>query len=164
MSNHEHNRLLDEETIRDGLDHYRRELHDTHEYNAGTVDDMVAAKDAQWRGAQRRYVDRTLAALEKTPPARQTRAESRSGAVSPLAASMLDRDPERAARILSRAIEDALTEALPAYWRRRADVLAAVGTSWADAAALACRRHAALLDAERGGVSVLDVLTEGGTP
>ena len=32
------------------------------------------------------------------------------------------------------------------------------------AAALACRRHAALLDAERAGVSVLDVLAEGVTP
>lgn len=84
--------------------------------------------------------------------------------LSPTALAVLDSQPAVAARILSRAIEDALSEALPAYWRRRADDLAAVGTPWADAAALACRRHAALLDAERAGVSVLDVLAEGVTP
>jgi hypothetical protein len=44
-----------------------------------------------------------------------------------------------------RVIEDALLEATTAYWRRRADDFAAVGTPTADATALACRRHAELL-------------------
>ncbi len=77
---------------------------------------------------------------------------------SPLALSVLDTDPERAARILSRAIEHELAEALPRYWQRRARAFAQVGTPSADATARACRRHAALLEAERRGVSILDVL------
>lgn len=47
-----------------------------------------------------------------------------------------------------RVLQDALAEALPAYWLRRAEVFDQVGTAAADEIALACRRHAELL-AER---------------
>lgn len=47
-----------------------------------------------------------------------------------------------------RVLQDALAEALPAYWQRRAVTLQAVGTEPAAAAALACRRHAWLLERE----------------
>lgn len=47
-----------------------------------------------------------------------------------------------------RVLQDALAEALPAYWQRRAVSLQAVGTEQAAAAALACQRHAWLLERE----------------
>lgn len=80
--------------------------------------------------------------------------------VRPHALAMLLEEPHRAAQVLQRVIDQELAEALPRYWRRRASTFAEVGTSWADGAALACRRHAALLEAERRGVPVLDVLEE----
>ena len=40
--------------------------------------------------------------------------------LSPAAASVLLDDPETAERIITRAIEDALAEALPAQWEARA--------------------------------------------
>ncbi len=49
------------------------------------------------------------------------------------------------ARVLVRATQQAFLEALPSYWLGRAEQLEAVGTSWADAAAANCRRHAWLL-------------------
>lgn len=56
-----------------------------------------------------------------------------------------------------RLIQDALQEATAAYWERRADTFATVGTPDADQTALACRRHAWLLrntglDAEVGAL------------
>lgn len=45
----------------------------------------------------------------------------------------------------TRLLQDALTEAIPHYWLRRATQLEAVGTEDCDLAALNCRRHAALL-------------------
>lgn len=44
-----------------------------------------------------------------------------------------------------RVVQDALSEALPAYWRRRAEVFAAVGNPGCDEVAVACRRHSDLL-------------------
>lgn len=62
-----------------------------------------------------------------------------------------------------RVIEDALLEGTKAYWLRRAEDFARVGTPTADATALACRRHAQLvtdlgLDAETTAV-LEEVLT-----
>lgn len=76
---------------------------------------------------------------------------------SRVAAMLLD-NPETAARIVVRAIEDAMTAALPAYWRRRARQLAEVGTPWASGAALACANHALLLESEARGIDVLDLI------
>lgn len=53
--------------------------------------------------------------------------------------------PEVLTQMIRRAIQQAFQEALPAYWLRRSEQLAEVGTPWADAAALSCRRHAWLL-------------------
>ena len=44
----------------------------------------------------------------------------------------------------ARVLQDALTEATAAYWRRRADTFAAVGNERCDAVALACRQRAAV--------------------
>ena len=56
-----------------------------------------------------------------------------------------------------RLLQHALDEATAAYWRRRAEQFEAVGTPSADATALACRRHAGLLDETRGqGTDVAD--------
>ena len=62
-----------------------------------------------------------------------------------------------------RVLYDALLEATADYWRRRADTFAACGTPTADETALACRRHADLLediglDAEACAV-IVDILT-----
>jgi len=46
-----------------------------------------------------------------------------------------------------RVIQDAISEALPGYWQRRAAAFAAVGTPSADGTADACRRHAEFLTA-----------------
>lgn len=55
-------------------------------------------------------------------------------------------------QILWRWLQDLMqSEAEPAYWRRRADDLARVGTPWGDAAAEACRNHARLLGGEFDG-------------
>ena len=54
----------------------------------------------------------------------------------------MDAAPDAAARILSRAIEDALAEATPAYWETRARVFDAVGNASCDEAAAACRAKA----------------------
>ncbi len=43
-----------------------------------------------------------------------------------------------------RVMQDALAEATAAYWLRRADTFAAVGTPRCDEIALACRRRATL--------------------
>ncbi len=56
-----------------------------------------------------------------------------------------------------RVLQDAMTEALPGYWRRRGDTFAAVGTTACDEIARACRSHAALI--ERDGLPG-DVLAE----
>lgn len=53
--------------------------------------------------------------------------------------------PALVEQMLRRAIQQAFTEALPSYWLRRAEQLEAVGTAWAEGAAVACRRHAWLL-------------------
>lgn len=45
-----------------------------------------------------------------------------------------------------RVLQDALAKALPAYWRRRADAFAAVGSAECDEVAVACRLHAALIE------------------
>lgn len=50
---------------------------------------------------------------------------------------------------------DALNEATPVYWRRRAAAFAAVGTAACDEVALACRRHADVLAADPVDVSEL---------
>ena len=50
---------------------------------------------------------------------------------------------------------DALNEATPVYWRRRAATFAAVGTPGCDETALACERHADLLAADPADVSEL---------
>lgn len=57
----------------------------------------------------------------------------------------------------ARALQDALTDALPATWRRRAADFDAVGTQQCSDVALACRRHADLL--ERSGLTS-ELLTE----
>ena len=56
-----------------------------------------------------------------------------------------------------RVLQDAIAEALPGYWRRRADTFAAVRNNRCDEVATACRRHAALI--ERTGLAA-DVLAE----
>ena len=76
----------------------------------------------------------------------------------PRVAAFLDENPDEATQIIVRAIEEALTAAEPAYWRRRARTLSEVGTPWADGAALACSQHAVYLEAEARGLSILDVL------
>lgn len=50
------------------------------------------------------------------------------------------------AHFTRRVLQDALAEATAAYWRRRADTFAAVGTPACDLVALNCRRHADLLE------------------
>lgn len=45
----------------------------------------------------------------------------------------------------ARVLQDALAEALPAYWLRRAETFAAVGNARCDEIAQACRNHAAFL-------------------
>lgn len=59
-----------------------------------------------------------------------------------------DRWPAIVEQARRRSLTQALLEALPGYWQRRADSLATVGTEWADGAALNCRRHAWLLSQE----------------
>jgi hypothetical protein len=51
-----------------------------------------------------------------------------------------------------RAVQHTLLEATWAYWMRRAQSFAAIGTPDADRIALACRRHARLLSGEFGEV------------
>lgn len=60
-------------------------------------------------------------------------------------ASLRECWPEVVAQSLFRALQQALLEALPAYWCRRAEVFERVGSASADSAAVACRRHAWLL-------------------
>lgn len=48
-------------------------------------------------------------------------------------------------QLVRRFLQQALSEALPAYWLVRAERLEQVGTAWADAAARSCRAHAWLL-------------------
>lgn len=62
--------------------------------------------------------------------------------------SGVNRPPGDIDHFRCRVLQNALTEALPAYWRRRAATLQAVGTEGASAASLACRRHAWLLERE----------------
>ncbi|MBA3719856.1 MAG: hypothetical protein H0W95_06170 [Nocardioidaceae bacterium] len=50
------------------------------------------------------------------------------------------------ARFRFRVLQDAVVEALPTYWRRRADTFDLVGTSACDEIATACRHHADLLE------------------
>lgn len=45
----------------------------------------------------------------------------------------------------ARVLQDALNEAMPRYWLRRAEQFAAVGTPRCDAIATACRNKAAFL-------------------
>lgn len=47
----------------------------------------------------------------------------------------------------ARVLQDALNEALPAYWLKRADTFAAVGNPACNATAETCRRHAEFLTA-----------------
>ncbi len=56
-----------------------------------------------------------------------------------------------------RVLQDAIAEALPAYWRRRADTFTQVGTPACDDIARACRSHAQLI--EQAGLPA-DVLAE----
>lgn len=65
--------------------------------------------------------------------------------------------PEVLAQMMRRALQQALQEAVPDYWIRRAEYLEQVGTEWADGAARNCRRAAWLLATE--GLSD-DVLAE----
>lgn len=53
--------------------------------------------------------------------------------------------PDLAYRLSLSVLVDALREATPAYWVRRAEALEAVGTPSGDDAARECRRHAWLL-------------------
>lgn len=48
----------------------------------------------------------------------------------------------------ARVLQDALAEATAAYWERRAETFEAVGLPEAEAVAVACRRHAALVRGE----------------
>lgn len=82
--------------------------------------------------------------------------------IRPATAAVLLTEPDVAARIIGDAIEDALARAEPAYWRRRARGLEQVGTIWADEVAKTAQRHAWFLEAERRGISILDVLEEEG--
>lgn len=52
---------------------------------------------------------------------------------------------EMVQRFAVRCVQQAFEEALPVYWIRRAQELERVGTPWADATAVACRRHAWIL-------------------
>ncbi|HET7386140.1 MAG TPA: hypothetical protein VFJ19_05670 [Nocardioidaceae bacterium] len=45
----------------------------------------------------------------------------------------------------ARVLQDALNEATPRYWRRRAEQFAAVGNARCDEVARACRNHAEFL-------------------
>lgn len=45
-----------------------------------------------------------------------------------------------------RVMQDALVEALPEYWRRRADTFDLVGNNRCDEIATACRHHADLIE------------------
>lgn len=68
-------------------------------------------------------------------------------------------------QIAFRAIRDALLEATPEYWERRAKTFEAVGTEDADATAYACRCHAWLLRTNRDMTAyaddtMVDVLAE----
>ncbi|WIY81777.1 hypothetical protein [Propionimicrobium sp. PCR01-08-3] len=53
--------------------------------------------------------------------------------------------PDLAERLSLSVLVDALREAMPAYWLRRAEQLESIGTPFADGAAAECRRHAWLL-------------------
>ena len=57
-----------------------------------------------------------------------------------------------------RMIQDAMAEQLRSYWLRRADSLASVGTPRCDAIALACRRHAEIVQFQ--DVDILNDLLE----
>ena len=58
----------------------------------------------------------------------------------------------------ARVLQDALTSALSSYWLRRADSFASVGTARCDAIALACRRHAEIVEFQ--DVEILNDLLE----
>ena len=60
--------------------------------------------------------------------------------------------------VRARVLQDALTEAMRSYWLRRADSFASVGTRRCDAIALACRRHAEIVQFQ--DVAILDDLLE----
>lgn len=95
--------------------------------------------------------------------------------ISPAAAAAL-LDPDTAVRIIVRAVEEALAEAEPLFWRRRAATLEAAAPRPADfrgqatsaelaaagrrcrEAAAVCRAKALVLDAARLDVDVLDML------
>jgi len=51
-----------------------------------------------------------------------------------------------------RAVQQALCEATWAYWMRRAQAFAAVGTEQCDQIAAACRNHARLMSGEFGEI------------
>lgn len=76
-------------------------------------------------------------------------------ALSPTAASVLDRQPDAVERILTRMIEETLAEAEVDWWLRRAQTFDAVGTTTADETATTCRRHAAFLESLRLHIDVL---------
>lgn len=78
--------------------------------------------------------------------------------LSPAAAAVLLDQPEVAAQIVRRVIEEALITAEPDYWRRRARTFAEVGTSRAGGIAVACASHAVFLEAQRRGVDLVEVL------
>jgi len=67
------------------------------------------------------------------------------------------RAPGYVDRFRQRVLQDAIVEAVPAYWRRRATVFDQVGTPACDDIATACRRHANLV--EQTGLAA-DVLVE----
>lgn len=52
---------------------------------------------------------------------------------------------DHAEHIARRILQEAIKESTVTHWLRRAAELEAVGTPWADGAALECRRHAWLL-------------------
>lgn len=60
-------------------------------------------------------------------------------------AQLRDVLPDLVEQLARRCVQQAVEEALPTYWLARAERLEQVGTAWADAAAIACRRHAWLL-------------------
>lgn len=57
-------------------------------------------------------------------------------------ASLAECWPQVVAQMARRSAQQAISEALPMYWTRRAEEMEKVGTAWADGAAVACRRKA----------------------
>ncbi len=64
-------------------------------------------------------------------------------------------EPVRYGHVARRVLLDAINEAMPHYWRRRAGTFRAVGTAACDEIADACERHAELLTADPLDVSEL---------